>query len=1435
MHRLWDAIIAPLARAAAPRVIVEIGADNGHNTENILKFCEATGAVAHIVDPLPKFDVEAAQARWGERFVFHKALSLNALPQIEAPDLVLIDGDHNWWTVHAELTLLARAARTSGRRFPLVLLHDVGWPYGRRDLYYDPEVIPLAYRHPFQQAGMLPGQGALAGKEGLNPHLRNAIYENALKNGVLTAVEDFIAAHEAEGFAVRIVPAFHGLGVLTRTADESEALKTAIAALPTEGPAAAALAMIEAARVQTEIERQTLHRKRKADAVEHERVRGLLNEEIAGQAEAFAAERAAHARELAGLRAGAETVQTARREESARLRAALEEAAARHAQELDALNARLEAEQAARRSEKEAAARFVEQALAGARAETESALRAASVERDVLAAERNAARVALAETKESAEAERTHARESAERVAAEIAALNRALAQAEAALVERDAGAGEIEALTRSLQQAQDALAESAARVHALETHQAAYAEKLQDAEGRAEAAAADLAAVCAEVDALRTQAARAESEAAAALKEERARRTDAEGRFVGAQAALAAAGQESAAQIEAAQEERARLAAANAELRNAQTAAAERVSRLEAEARKRDALIGGLKADLHHAKSVVAQKDQQKQAFEARVAALAGERAALRERLQRFERSIIARAERAARARAIKLASRLAGLGAAGRGLLWRTHAALNPEAMRLQAGIVRAAAAFDAEYYLAANPDVRRAGIDPALHYVRHGWIEGRSPSPHFHLFARAHERTNPVLRWLSEGAPALNPADTSPASPNAALPLSRSAARSADIVVPIHNSPDDVRLCLAALDRWRRPKDRLILIDDGSAEETRALVAQFAARNPRDLHFVNAEAGGYTRAINKGIAASSADYVILLNSDAIVTPDWVEKLIAAAESDERIGIVGPLSNAASWQSAPERFGPAGDWMVNALPKGFDPVLMSRIAESAPLAARAAPVPLVNGFCFAIKRALLDKIGAFDEARFPQGYGEETDFCFRAADAGFNAAIALDAYVFHAKSKSFTHERRRVLSKAGNGVLEEAYGKARILAATDALRHDEHLAAARTHMGETLRAIETGALPSILFLLPCSAGGGGVHSIIQEARGLAELGADVRVAVRANHLASYEALYAGADRAQIVSYREVQELRDRAAEADVCVATIHSSIALLADLAARLPGMAPFYYVQDYEPFFYDEADPQRRIAEDSYSLVPNATLFAKTNWLCSTVEARHGVPVRRVQASIDRSIYRPGPRAADGKVRIAAMVRPRTPRRGAARTLNVLAALAGEYGARVALDVFGAGPEEIVAAGLACDPHIAVHGKLAREGVADLLRAADVFVDLSDYQAFGRTALEAMACGATAIVPQEGGAHEFARHGKNALVIDTQSERAAIEALRGLIEDAPLRERLRAAALETAQAYSIERAALSELALFLARAPARTKFERAFRSPQSMNGAG
>lgn len=206
-------VIAPLFELLRPQTIVEVGSESGKTTARLLAWARDHEAVVHAVDPKPGFDVEAWRRDHGERFVFHRLPSLVALGAIDAPDAVLLDGDHNWYTVHAELEVIEARAAEHAVAMPLVLLHDVGWPYGRRDLYYDPKTIPPEHRHPFAQQGIDPTKKRLVERGGINGHLYNAIEEGGPRNGVLTAVEDYLK-ETSRRFVVAKIPAAWGLAIL---------------------------------------------------------------------------------------------------------------------------------------------------------------------------------------------------------------------------------------------------------------------------------------------------------------------------------------------------------------------------------------------------------------------------------------------------------------------------------------------------------------------------------------------------------------------------------------------------------------------------------------------------------------------------------------------------------------------------------------------------------------------------------------------------------------------------------------------------------------------------------------------------------------------------------------------------------------------------------------------------------------------------------------------------------------------------------------------------------------------------------------------------------------------------------------------------------------------------------------------------------------------
>jgi hypothetical protein len=190
--------------------VTEVGALDGDLTRLLLLWANRSGGQVIAVDPSPHPDLEML-ARDNAELRLIRETSHVALTHTPLSDAIILDGDHNYYTVSEELRIIAERAEQQQRRLPLLLLHDVGWPHGRRDDYYAPEQIPAEYRQPNVHEGCLypddPGT-----RPGALPFHHPAAREGGPHNGVLTAVEDFVS--DRDQLHLAIVPTFFGMGLI---------------------------------------------------------------------------------------------------------------------------------------------------------------------------------------------------------------------------------------------------------------------------------------------------------------------------------------------------------------------------------------------------------------------------------------------------------------------------------------------------------------------------------------------------------------------------------------------------------------------------------------------------------------------------------------------------------------------------------------------------------------------------------------------------------------------------------------------------------------------------------------------------------------------------------------------------------------------------------------------------------------------------------------------------------------------------------------------------------------------------------------------------------------------------------------------------------------------------------------------------------------------
>ena len=236
--------------------------------------------------------------------------------------------------------------------------------------------------------------------------------------------------------------------------------------------------------------------------------------------------------------------------------------------------------------------------------------------------------------------------------------------------------------------------------------------------------------------------------------------------------------------------------------------------------------------------------------------------------------------------------------------------------------------------------------------------------------------------------------------------------------DIVVPVYRALRHVRACLTAIERWTDDVPyRLTVVDDASGADTAAELKGLLEPFGADAQLLtNSTNQGFLPTANRGMRAGDAPLVVILNTDAYVTPGWLSGMLECFESAPDIGIVSPVSNYANLARIRGHYG------TNHL------AMAATVRRVSP---RHYPeVRFANGACMAAPRSLLEELDYFDE-RYGRGYFEETDLCLRAAERGWRTVADDATYVHHHGWGSFGASQTSVLMQHNAELFDERWGQ--------------------------------------------------------------------------------------------------------------------------------------------------------------------------------------------------------------------------------------------------------------------------------------------------------------------------------------------------------------------------------------------------------------------
>lgn len=271
--------------------------------------------------------------------------------------------------------------------------------------------------------------------------------------------------------------------------------------------------------------------------------------------------------------------------------------------------------------------------------------------------------------------------------------------------------------------------------------------------------------------------------------------------------------------------------------------------------------------------------------------------------------------------------------------------------------------------------------------------------------------------------------------------------------DVIIPVYNGFEFLEGLFSNVKK-SNIKINLVIIDDCSPDErVLPFLRAFVEKTENATLISNEQNLGFIGSVNKGLKFSK-NHKVILNSDVVVPPFWLERLITPIVSNKTIASVTPMTNAGTVVSFPKFL------EDNELPKGYSVEEIDTIFSSIPKQLFSSPTGV--GFCMALNKKVVQEIGCLDPI-FGKGYAEENDWCQRAIKHGYTNELLTNLFVWHKHGGSFTSEEKQRLISKNLGILNERYpgydASIQNIIKKDPLR--KHRFFALLHMAEAKRGL--------------------------------------------------------------------------------------------------------------------------------------------------------------------------------------------------------------------------------------------------------------------------------------------------------------------------------------------------------------------------------------
>lgn len=564
--------------------------------------------------------------------------------------------------------------------------------------------------------------------------------------------------------------------------------------------------------------------------------------------------------------------------------------------------------------------------------------------------------------------------------------------------------------------------------------------------------------------------------------------------------------------------------------------------------------------------------------------------------------------------------------------------------------------------------------------------------------------------------------------------------------DIIIPIYNSPEWVKMCVYAL--YKNTPDeyigKVILMNDNSDELTCNCIRNLEKKYPKIEVYKNENNLGFIKNVNRGMDKTTAEYILLLNTDCLVSKNTIPKLIDHMEKNKKIGLICPISSNAANLSydIPEHY---SYMQVNDLfYENFKGMNFDACT--------------VVGNCLMISRECMQKTGYLDEI-YGMGYGDETDYQFKAHEQGFEAKVAIDTYVYHKSEVSFgTSPEKQKRLDHNRAIFFERWGEQYNKKMQEYVKNDPI-----EYIKNNLK-IDKKPEPNILFFLPdIHQKAGGVHVIVDIVNYLNINGYFANILTERIHEYKEIMIFSPS------FMKNIKEVNPK------CIAgTIYPTI-FFCETIAKHYNIPCVNFMQGYEPCF----DNGEIYSWAELACKNSQNILAISEFLQKKCKEVFGKEAKVIPNSINTDLLYNSDKQIKDKKQVTFVFRDNFAK-GDFILSEILKLLTlKNYNFEINVIYM----REIMFP-INNNENLKINfykGPLNRKEVSNILFKTDIFVDASLMEGFGLMALEAMAAGAVPVMSQSFGVDEYAEDNKNCFIIkEVNNAERYVEKIEELLKD-------------------------------------------------------